>query len=288
MRFTALAACTLFWVLPAVPSLSESTDLSAYLFRLDDGSFVSVPIADPTGYVAPLVIGEVDWLPVDTTLNTDGRVLTINPFTDELVSISPINGEIEILSSLSVDISWEGSGLFWGTDGSLKCYTENGMGTDFFDVDPNSGQLTFEGTSTEFFETIEQHDGFYYGGGFRSFWEIDPQDYSVALIREFSGPYSGCRVWGLTSTQEDLWCGLSCWGGTGMLESSIEKIDPNTGQTERFVFVGLPLDQHAYRSLQLIDQAAASPIPSVQRIGLAILVFAIGFVGIIVLRKGLW
>ncbi len=53
-------------------------------------------------------------------MSPDGRILTMNAGTDELVAVTLATGEFETLSVLDTDVSPDGNDLFWGVDGSKR------------------------------------------------------------------------------------------------------------------------------------------------------------------------
>jgi hypothetical protein len=80
----------------ACSSECEAVERTAYLFRADDRALVSVPLPAPdSGVVFPTIIGNFDWWPTGSTLLPDGRILTMNPDTDELVAVTPTTGGVE-------------------------------------------------------------------------------------------------------------------------------------------------------------------------------------------------
>jgi len=281
MRF-ALTVLTLISLLALVcPSDCESLERTAYLFRLDDTTYLSVPLAGPgSGYLEPTIINDFDWSPVGSTMSPDGRILTMNAGTDELVAVTLGTGEVETLSVLDADVYPYESDLFWGVDGSLFFHSSNSGDTDFFTVDSSSGLMTLRGTSTEAFDTIERHGDQYFGGTHNSFWRIDSQTYEATHIRTYAGTFSSCILWGLASVGANLWFGMSCSSSGGPDTTTIGTIDPVSGQLSEYGFLLDVSYTDSYLALEVIEQPSSpAPIPTLLPIGQVLLVLSFMVVG---------
>ncbi len=263
---------------PICSSECEAVERTAYLFRADDRTLVSVPVPAPdSGVVFPTIIENFDWSPTGSTLTPDGRILTMNPDTDELVAVTPTTGAVEILSVLSVDIS-PYADLFLGIDGSLMGFFQG----EIHHIDPDTGTTTLQATVDEDIEVITLHEGQYYGwGGFR-FWKIDPQTFEVTLVVEYPPAWgTGMHGWGLTSVGGELWTGISIFGMPPVFDTFIDTMDPFTGQGVSYVRL---LGDEIFTALEVVEQPGPAAVPTLQRVGLLIFILTLMIVGVL----GLW
>jgi len=286
MRF-ALTVLTLMLLLALViPADCGAVERTAYVFQDDEDFLLSLPIPGPgTGYVTPTVIGGFDLSTVGSARHPDGRILTINPNTDELIAVTPATGEVEILCTSGAISTGFPSDLFWGVDGGLRyCRWTGSSSTDLYRIDPGTCSLTLEATIDGFFDTIEHHQGQYFAGGGGALWTIDPQTYEITLIKEYSGGYSHYVVWGLASVGENLWRGMGYLNGWGGISSTIDLVDPISGESDFYIF--LPEFTNARPSaLEVIEQPSPAEIPVLQPIGLALFVLSLMAVGVLFLLR---
>ena len=286
MRFSLTALVSMLLLALVVPADCEAVERTAYLFRWDDTTYLSVPLPGPgSGYLEPTIINDLDWSPAGSTMSPDGRILTINAGTDELVAMTVGTGDIEPLSVLDTDVRPYDNDLFWGVDGSLFLYTSNTGDTNFFTVDPDSGSISLQGTSSENFDTIEKHGDLYFGGADNSFWRIDPQTYEATIVHTYAGHYSSCLLWGLTSVGENLWFGMSCSSSGGPETTTIGTIDPLSGQLSEYIFLADFSYVHFYLALEVIEQPGPAEIPILEPIGLLLLVLSFMVAGVLILLR---
>jgi hypothetical protein len=269
-----------------IPADCESVERTAYVLQWDEDILLSLPMPGPgTGYVTPTVIGGFDLSTSGSARHPDGRILTINPNTDELIGVTPATGEVEVLCTLGVD-SGVISDLFWGVDGGLRYYRGAGSPSpELYRIDPYTCSLTLEAAIDGYFDTIEHHQGQYFAGGNSALWRIDPHTFNVTLIKDYSTNFGGYDVWGLASVGENLWRGmgyLNMWGG---ISSTIDLVDPISGEGDSYIF--LPEFTNARpHALEVIEQPSPAAIPTLLPIGQVLLVLSFLVVGVLMsLRK---
>lgn len=285
MRLSAAVLALISFLVLVIPANCEAVERTAYVLQWDEDSLLSLPLPGPgTGYVTPTVIGGFDLGTVGSARHPDGRILTINTNTDELVAVTPATGEVEVLCMLGVNAGFQ-SDLFWGVDGSLMYYSYTGLPADLYRIDPDTCSLILEATIDGEFDTIENHQGQYFAGGLSALWKIDPQTYDVTLIKDYSNYFTRYQVWGLASVGENLWRGMgypNMWGG---ISSSIDLIDPISGEGDLYVF--LPEFSLARpQSLEVIEQPSSpAPIPTLLPIGQVLLVLSFMAVGALMSLK---
>ena len=285
MRFALSVVAFLVLASFAYPSDCVAVERTAYLFRADDRSLVSVPLPAPnSGLFAPTIIASFDWAPIGSALHPDGRILTMNSVTDELVAVTPATGEVEVLSVLSEDIP-HSADLFWGIDGSLMCMFRVPTQTEFHRIDPATGAMTLQGTDGESFKVVASHEGRYYGWDGMQFWDIDPQTFDVTLIVEIpQSPYFSHIAWGLTSIAGDLWTGIT-YSGVVFSDSYVYTMDPFAGQSIGWVeFVELVGDE-TFTALEVIEQPSPAEVSTLQPIGFLALILALVVAGVLVLWR---
>ncbi len=238
MRLAATASVLMSLLASVIPADCEAVERTAYVFQDDEEALVSYPLPGPgTGYVPPTVIGGFDLVTAGSARHPDGRILTINTNTDELVAVTPATGEVEVLCVLGVVSGYRGD-LFWGVDGSLMHYRDIGSSEDFYRIDPDTCLMTLEATiEGHHFDTIELHQGQYFAGGNSALWRIDPQTYDVTLIKDYSGGYLNYIVWGLASVGENLWRGMGYPNLMGGISSTIDLVDPISGEGDFYIFL---------------------------------------------------
>jgi len=261
-----------------IPTDCEAVERTAYLFRHDDQSLVSVPLPVPdSGPVIPTIIESFGWTPVGSTLHPDGRILTMNADTDELVVVTPATGEIEVLCTLSVDIQ-SGNDLFRGIDGSLMGVFQG----EFHRIDSDSGMTIYQAPVDEWIEVITTHEGQYLAWGGYRFWRVDPQTFEMTLVFEIPlTPGGGHHPWGLTSVGGNLWTGISVSGMPPVFDTRIFTLDPFTGQYGEYVEYVQLVGDEMYTAIEVIEQPSPSAIPVLQPIGLVLLVLSFMVVGVL-------
>jgi hypothetical protein len=267
-------------------SAGAAFERTAYILNDDTDSLVSVAIPafpNPPAHGSPTTIASFGWWPTGSALLPDGRMLTLNADAYQLVAVTPENGELEVLCTMSQYAPMYYSDLFWGVDGRLRLYRSYGSLAAYVDLlDPETCELTPEAEISGDFESIENHQGQYYATSGGAFFRIDPQTYEGTLIVNNSwGPW----LWGLASVGPNLWCGVWHSNGQGPGFSDITLIDPTTGDRELFVrifdnsFFGMP-----YRALQVVEQPGPPSVPAVTPAGILVLVLGLGAAGLAVLR----
>ena len=285
MRSTATALISMLLLALVIPADCESVERTAYVLQWDEDILLSLPIPGPgTGYVTPTVIGGFDLWTVGSARHPDGRILTINIDTDELIAVTPTTGEVEVLCTLGVDEQGFGD-LFWGVDGSLMYYRAAGSPTSLFRIDPGTCLMTLEATiDGHRFDTIEHHQGQYFAGGSSALWRIDPQTYDVTLIKDYSVWAANYLVWGLASVGENLWRGMGSTNGWGGISSTIDLVDPISGESDFYIF--LPEFTNTWPlALEVIEQPSPAAIPVLQPIGLALFVLSLMVTGVLFLLR---
>ena len=284
MRNPFLAAVTVGIIALGAPLECSSEDRAAYLFRYDDTALVRVPLVEPPSFVYPSIVAEYPWTPIGSTRHPDGRILTMNATTDALVAVTPTTGEVETLTILQADVGGPNDDLFWGIDGRLMYTTYEQGQTAFYSIDLGTGALTFDGSSSEVFETIEKHDDQYYGGAYASLWRIDPVTYAATLILSTPG-YQGPIWWGLASVDGNLWFGKSGWNSGGINHTTIGTIDPLTGQETFYGGVHNFFYSDQYLALEITRQSSSAPIPVLPPIGLFVFTMSLMAAGALMLMK---
>lgn len=279
MRNLGLAGFAIFCV-SMVATESAAIERTAIVFR-NTGEMGAVSLSGST-VVQPSPITIFDWDSVGSTMEDNGRILTMNVLTDELVTIEPSSGRQDVLSTLATDIWGYSTDLAFGPSGELVLNSATpwwGL-SELFEVDPATGELTLLSGLNEQFSSFEYHDGAFYGGN-SGFWRIDPQTYEVTLIQA-GGDW--CGMWGLASVGDNLWCGITC-GGSPLADtvSRIGIIDPATGDLSMsVVLTGLDYQEFPL-ALEVIE--AEVPIPALTPIGAIVLIIVLGVVGVAVLRR---
>lgn len=281
MRNLGLAGFAIFCV-SMVATESAAIERTAIVFR-QNGEMGAVSLSGQSTFVQPSPITSFDWLPAGSTMDNNGRILTMNSSTDELVAIEPSSGRQEILSIIGTDIWPYNDDIALDSSGELVLNSATGSSgiSELFRVDPTTGELTFLSELAQEFSSFEYHDGAFYGGTSGGFWRIDPQTYEVTLIQAGS---VWCGIWGLASVGDNLWCGVTC-GGSPLADfvSSIGIIDPATGDASwAVVLSGLDF-QETPLALEVIE--AEVPIPALSRIGVTALIIVLGMIGVAVLRR---
>jgi len=281
MRNLGLAGFAIFCV-SMVATESAAIERTAIVFR-ENGEMGAVSLSGQSTFVQPSPITSFDWLPAGSTMDNNGRILTMNSSTDELVAIEPSSGRQEILSIIGTDIWPYNDDIALDSSGELVLNSATGWSgiSELFRVDPTTGELTFLSELAQEFSSFEYHDGAFYGGTSGGFWRIDPQTYEVTLIQAGS---VWCGIWGLASVGDNLWCGITCGGSAGAdFVSSIGIIDPATGDGSwAVVLAGLDYQEFPL-ALEVIE--AEVPIPALTPIGATVLIIVLGMIGVAVLRR---
>jgi len=264
---------------------SSAVERTAYAIDAH-GNLVSGVLPNSFWSMELTTIADYDSFLVGSTMDSDGRMLSMFAETDELVSINLATLEYQVLHTLAVDI-WQFDDLVFGPAGELLVLHGFYSGSSsLFEIDTETGDLTLLAEFDQEFKTIEYHQGTYYTGNYNQFWRIDAETFEPTLIKDYSSPYSSCGVWGLASIGSTLWCGFSCGtAGPGYDHwAMIGTIDPVTGFFEQHEMLddinSVPEDPH---TLQIIERI--TPIPALRPIGVAILVMLLGLVGTLAIRR---
>ena len=101
MRNLGLAGFAIFCV-SMVATESAAIERTAIVFR-ENGEMGAVSLSAST-FVQPSPITIFDWDSAGSTMDNNGRILTMNSSTNELVAIEPSSGRQEILSIIGTDI----------------------------------------------------------------------------------------------------------------------------------------------------------------------------------------
>lgn len=115
-------------------------------------------------------------------------------------------------------------------------------------------------------------------------WRIDPQTYDVTLIKDYSGGYIHYIVWGLASVGENLWRGMGYLNGWGGISSTIDLVDPISGESDFYVFLPEFTNSRPH-ALEVIEQPSPAEIPVLQPIGLLLLVLSFMVAGVLILLR---
>jgi len=266
---------------------SQAIERTAYAIDAY-GNLVSGVLPTSSSWMHLSTIADFDNFLVGSTMDSDGRMLSMFAETDELVSINLATLEYQVLHTLAVDI-WEFDDLVSGPSGELLLILHGYYGgtSSLFEIDTETGGLTLLAEFDQEFTTIEYHQGAYYAGTYTQFWRIDPATFEATLIRDFNPQNSGCfDVNGLSSVESTLWVGYAC--GTAFPNPSttayIGTIDPETGFLAPHAMLdGIGSFQEIPHTLQIFERI--TPIPTLSPTGVVVLVVLLGLVGIIAIRR---
>lgn len=264
---------------------SSAVERTAYVFG-PDGNLKNIVLPSFNPTVPLSIITGFDDYPVGSTMDKNGRCLTMFVGSNELVSLDLETGTYDVLQTLALDISLWDDLTFGPSERLFALYTGPHQFPDLYEVDLETGDLTLLAQFDHELSTIEYHQGSFFAGNGHQFWRIDPVTFEATLIREYQSSYSGCGVWGLHSIGDILWCGYSCGTGGPTFQhgAHIGIIDPLTGHFEMHAWLGdiwSPIeDPH---TLQIIERI--TPIPALSPTGVVVLVALLGLVGTLSIRK---